>query len=160
MNILCDTDVLSCFAKIKGLQLLKQLFPNAVFLISTAVYEELMRCKDAGFSFPDRIFEFTDVTQLNKGELEEYKLILARARHLGHGEIHSIIIARFRKYPFLTNDKIAKKFAKEYGVVTWDIPDILKALWAKGVKSKEEIKRIISEMERNDRMVIQDIWSK
>jgi len=88
------------------------------------------------------------------------KLILARARHLGHGEIHSIIIARFRKYPFLTNDKIAKKFAKEYGVVAWDIPDILKALWAKGVKSKEEIKRIISEMERNDRMVIQDIWTK
>ena len=69
MNILCDTDVLSCFAKIKELQLLKQLFPNAVFLISTAVYEELMRCRDAGFSFPDRIFEFTDVTQLNKGEV-------------------------------------------------------------------------------------------
>ena len=42
MNILCDTDVLSCFAKIKGLQLLKQLFPNALFLISTAVYEELI----------------------------------------------------------------------------------------------------------------------
>jgi predicted nucleic acid-binding protein len=107
LNILCDTDVLSCFAKIKRLQLLKQLFPNAVFLISTAVYEEL-----------------------------------------------------FRKYPFLTNDKIVKKFAKEYGVEAWDIPDILKALWVKGVKSKEEIKRIISEMERKDRMVIQDIWSK
>jgi len=160
LNILCDTDVLSCFAKIKGLKLLKQLFPNAVFLISTAVYEELIRCKDAGFSFPDRIFEFTDVTQLNEGELEDYKLILARARHLGHGEIHSIIIARFRKYPFLTNDKIAKKFAKENGVEAWDIPDILKALLAKGVKSKEEIKWIISEMERTDRMVIQDIWSK
>ena len=89
MNILCDTDVLSCFGKINGLKLLKQLFPNAVFLISTAIYEELIRCKDAGFSFPDRIFEFT-----------------------------------------------------------------------KGVKSKEEIKWIISEMERKDRMVIQDIWSK
>jgi len=117
-----------------------------------APYEELMRCGDAGFSFPDSIFEFTDVTQLNEGELEEYKLILARARHLGHGEIHSIIIARFRRYPFLTNDKIAKKFAKEYGVEAWEIPDILKALWAKGVKSKEENKRIISEMEKKDRM--------
>ena len=158
MNILCDTDVLSCFAKIKGLQLLKQLFPNVVLLISTAVYEELMRCKDAGFSFPDRVFEFTDVTQLNKGELEEYKLILARARHLGLGEIYSITIAKFRNYPFLTNDKIAKKFAKEYGVEAWDITDILKALWASGVKAKEEIKVIISEMEKKDGMVIQDIW--
>lgn len=83
MNIPCDTDVLSCFAKIKGLQLLKQLFLNATFLISTAVYEELMKCKDAGFSFPDEIFEFVDVTQLNKDELEEYKVVLARARHLG-----------------------------------------------------------------------------
>lgn len=61
---------------------------------------------------------------------------------------------------FLTNDKVAKKFAKDYGVEAWDIPDILKALWASGVKSKEEIKGIISEMERKDRMVIQDIWSK
>jgi hypothetical protein len=42
----------------------------------------------------------------------------------------------------LTNDKIAKKCAKEYGIEAWDIPDILKALWAKGVKSKEEIMRL------------------
>jgi len=160
LNILCDTDVLSCFAKIKGLQLLKQLFPNAIFLISTAVYEELMRCKDAGFSFPDEIFEFVDVTLLNSGELEEYKWVLAHARHLGKGELHSIVIAKFRNCPFLTNDKVAKKFAKDYGVEAWDIPDILKALWASGVKSKEEIRGIISEMERKDRMVIQDIWSK
>jgi len=60
----------------------------------------------------------------------------------------------------LTNDKIAKKFAKEYDVEAWDITDILKALWAKEVKSKEELKRIISEMERNARMVIQAIWLK
>ena len=137
MNIICDTDVLSCFAKIKGLRLLKQLFPNAVFLISTAVYEELMRSKDAGFSFPDRVFGFIEVTQLNKDELEEYKLILARARHLGRGKIHSLVIARFRKCPFLTNDKIAKKFAKDYGVEAWDITDILKALWASGAKDCE-----------------------
>ena len=158
MNILCDTDVLSCFAKIKGLQLLKQLFPNAIFLITTAVYEELMRCKDAGFSFPDEIFEFVEVTQLNRDELGEYRKVLARARHLGKGEIHSIVIAKFRNCPFLTNDKFAKEFAKDYGVEAWDIPDILKALWASGVKSKEEIKKIISEMERKDRMIIQDMW--
>ena len=158
MNILCDADVLSCFAKIKALQLLMGVFPNARFLIPTAVYEELMKCKDAGFIFPDEIFEFVDVIQLNRGELEEYKMMLARERHLGKGEIQSIIIAKFRKYHFLTNDKLAKKFAKDYGIEAWDIPNILKALWRSGIKSKEEIKEIILEMERKDRMVIGDIW--
>jgi hypothetical protein len=39
-------------------------------------------------------------------------------------------------------------------MITW------RGFWRKEVESKEEIKKIISEMERRDRMVIQDIWSE
>ncbi|NJD77944.1 MAG: hypothetical protein FIB08_12770 [Candidatus Methanoperedens sp.] len=42
------------------------------------------------------------------------------------------------EYPFITNDKKAKRFAKKNNVIAWDIPDIMKAMRKTGIRSKEE----------------------
>ncbi|MDD5616124.1 MAG: hypothetical protein PHH85_07980 [Candidatus Methanoperedens sp.] len=39
-------------------------------------------------------------------------------------------------------------------MTAWDIPDILKALWKTGLKSKEEVKSIMNDLEIKDMMVI------
>lgn len=45
-KILCDTDILSVFAKIDRLDLLEHAFPNAEMIIVEAVYDELEQKKD------------------------------------------------------------------------------------------------------------------
>lgn len=156
MKILCDTDILSCFAKIEELHILKQLFPNADFLIPTGVYEELVRNIEAGFNFPHQIFKFVKKIQLSEDELEEYSKLLEAKGDLGKGELQCIIIAKNRKYPFLTNDKVGKKFAKKYGIKVWNILEILKAAFLAKIREKEEIEDIILKMREKDNMIIRD----
>ncbi|HEY9207161.1 MAG TPA: hypothetical protein VIO58_14705 [Candidatus Methanoperedens sp.] len=50
--------------------------------------------------------------------------------------------------------KRAKRFAERNEVITWDIPDIMKALWKTGIRSKEEVKGIMGDLEIKDMMII------
>jgi predicted nucleic acid-binding protein len=51
-EILCDTDILSVFAKIDRLELLVEALPNADILIVGAVYDELENARENGYSLP------------------------------------------------------------------------------------------------------------
>lgn len=53
MNLVFDTDVLSTFGKIRRLDLLKELFPNAGFFIPPSVYNELFKARERGYEFID-----------------------------------------------------------------------------------------------------------
>lgn len=138
MSIVCDTDVLSAFAKIDGLSLLTQLFPGHKVVTSNGVYEELALIKQEGYDFVDCIYEFVEVIPLNAIEQEKYHLFLS-STHFGKGELQCISICIFRKFPFITNDKKAKRFSEQNKVITWDIPDLMKALWKK-LDSKARIR--------------------
>ena len=61
-----------------------------------------------------------------------------------------------RNYPFITNDKKAKNFAREKDVKAWDIPDILKAFWKTKIKTKDKVAVLMDMLEQKDRMVIKD----
>lgn len=153
MSIVCDTDVLSAFAKIDGLDLFSRLFPKHKVAITNGVYEELMSIKQAGYEFPDGIFSIAEMVIMTEAELEKYHSFLLFTR-LGKGELQCISVCIHRKLPFITNDKKAKRFAQENNVIAWDIPDILKALWKTGVLTKDEVRDIMKALEEKDMMVI------
>ncbi len=153
MSVVCDTDVLSAFAKIDGLMLLSELFPKHKIVTSNGVYEELIFIKQAGYDFVDRIIDFVEIISMNDKEQEKYHYFLS-STSLGKGELQCISISVFRKYPFITNDKKAKRFAEQNNVTAWDIPDLMKALWKTGIKSKEEVKGILGALEKKDLMII------
>lgn len=153
MSVVCDTDVLSAFAKIDGLMLLSELFPKHKIVTSNGVYEELIFIKQAGYDFVDRIIDFVEIISMNDKEQEKYHYFLS-STSLGKGELQCISIGVFRKYPFITNDKKAKRFAEQNNVTAWDIPDLMKALWKTGIKSKEEVKGILGALEKKDLMII------
>ncbi len=73
ISILCDTDILSVFAKIERLDLLGEAFPNADLQIVEEVYGELEHARENGYSFPEKIFQATDTVTLEQEELEEYR---------------------------------------------------------------------------------------
>lgn len=63
MMVVLDCDIASTLAKVNGLALLKKAFQSSEIYITNAVYIELLRAKQAGFSFPDRIFDSIPVIQ-------------------------------------------------------------------------------------------------
>ena len=153
MSIVCDTDILSAFAKIDGLKLLSELFPKHKIVTSNGVYEELIFIKQAGYDFVDCIMDFVEIISMDARELEKYHSFLS-STSFGKGELQCISICISRKYPFITNDKKAKRFAEKNEVIAWDIPDIMKALWKTGIRSKEEVKGIMNNLEIKDMMII------
>ncbi len=155
LSILLDTDVLSAFAKIRELKLISDLFPDDEILIPDGVYEELMHIKELGYGFVDDIFNFVKDAPMIQDELEAYHSFLS-STNLGKGELQCIAICVLRNYPFITNDKKAKNFAREKNVKAWDIPDILKALWKTKIKTKDEVAVLMDMLEQKDRMVIKD----
>jgi len=155
LSILLDTDVLSAFAKIGGLVLIKDMFPNDELLIPDGVYEELMQIKELGYEFVDDIFNFVKDTPMIQDELVAYHSFLS-STNLGKGELQCIAICILRNCPFITNDKKAKNFAREKDVKAWDIPDLLKALWKTGIKNKDDVAVLMDMLEQKDRMVIKD----
>lgn len=155
MSILLDTDVLSAFAKISGLDLLNELFSGEEMLIANGVYEELAYIRESGYDFVDQIFSFVRNTPMNEAELDKYHSFLKRT-NLGKGELQCIAVCIVRGHPFITNDRKARNFASAKGVVTWDIPDILKALRMTGIKSKEDVASLMELLEQKDMMIIKN----
>lgn len=155
MSILLDTDVLSAFAKISGLELLNELFSSDKLLITNGVYEELAYIRESGYDFVDQILSFVKNTPMNDEELDIYHSFLKRT-NLGKGELQCIAVCIVRGYPFITNDRKAKNFASAKGVVAWDMPHILKALWVAEIKSKEDVAILIKMLEQKDMMIIKN----
>lgn len=109
-SLVFDTDVLSTFGKIKRLDLLEKLFPDADFSIPTSVNNELFKAKDCGYEFVDhitdsRIFEVTLLRQEELGFLEKLR---DERRKLGPGELECISICKHRDSVLVTNDTAAK----------------------------------------------------
>jgi len=155
LSILLDTDVLSAFAKIGELELLNELFPSDELLITNGVYEELAYISESGYGFVNQIFSFVRNTPMDGEELDTYHSFLKRT-NLGKGELQCIVVCAVRGYTFITNDRKAKNFASAKGVVAWNIPDLLKALWMAGIKNKEDVAILIRMLEQKDAMSIKN----
>ena len=121
MNIITNTTVLSNFAAIGQLDLLRQLY-GAVY-IPTEVYEEVQAGLEEGYRFyagMDQLIHpfvekgwirLTSVT----GE-QELRLLGELPRRLHRGEAACIAVARNRRWMLLTDDLAARKEATRQGV--------------------------------------------
>lgn len=155
--VILDTDVASVFAKIKRLELLKRLFSKHRIVITPEIYEELVTSLDYGYTFPLDIFRYFEVLYPSKEENVEYQRLLIEKRRLGKGELEAISICKHRGYVFSSIDSAALKFAEEDGVETIWLHPILRSLWESGLQSKDEVRNIITEIEKKDNTRIKDV---
>jgi predicted nucleic acid-binding protein len=158
MNLVFDTDILSTFGKIKRLDLLSVLFPNTGFFIPHSVYNELFKARERGYEFVDYVIEsgILEVIPLNKEELEFLSRLKEERISLGLGELEGVSICKHRKYILVTNDIPAKKVCDQYGIEFVDLSVILKSLLIAEVLTDDELKALIDEIERKDKVVIKD----
>ena len=78
------------------------------------------------------------------------------ARAFGKGELEAISICKNRGYMFSSMDFAALQFAVSMNIDVLDLQSILRALWRSGIKSKDEVKMIIREIEDKDNTSIGD----
>jgi len=121
MSVIANTTVISNFASIGQLELLRQLYTT--LHISTEVYGEVQEGIDEGYSFyadiHSLIYPFSNSGWLRLTSIagdEELRMFGAMPPHLHPGEASSIAIARFRGWQFLTDDLAARRYALGLGV--------------------------------------------
>jgi len=158
--IVLDTDILSCFAKIRRFDLLEKLF-KAQFYIPPKVYEEILRAKEKGYDFVDYIIQLIDDRKIKIATLNEIDVDivkeLSKERRLGFGEMEAIALAKNRGWILLSNDKVVEKVAGKIGINVFNLEDLLSAMIDSGIiKNKIELKDIIEEIETKDRIVIRN----
>ena len=150
-----DTDILSMFGKVGSISTLKRLFKE--LKVPSAVYEELLRAKEVGFSFVDDVFTDIEVINLSEDEHKEYVSLINNEKYLHKGELQGIIICKHRGGILLTNDKKAKNFCTKNGILCFDIKGILRALLLRGTLNEEEIQKLAARIEETDNTIIKGL---
>ena len=137
--VLVDNTVLSNFAKVNRLDLLRKAFKKVY--ITKQVLEEFKIGVKRGV-LPDISLNF-EVLNLKKEEIELYNSLRVR---LGMGEASCLAIAKNRNMKFLTDDLDARKVANILGVPVSGTIGVLVRCIEKGIISKEEGNQILKEM--------------
>jgi predicted nucleic acid-binding protein len=122
MKTLANTTILSNLAAVGRLDLLEQL--HGRLYIPSQVYEEILSGLEEGYVFYDgiesQLSPFAEDGWLELVSLhdrEELALFQSLARRLHLGEAACLAIAQHRGWAFLTDDKQARKAARDLGVL-------------------------------------------
>jgi hypothetical protein len=65
-------------------------------------------------------------------------------------------LSTLRRYAVLTNETQIKNWRQREGIVYWDLPGILRALWRTDVMSKAQVQSLIDQIEIKDRVVFKN----
>jgi predicted nucleic acid-binding protein len=152
--VVMDCDLISSFAKINRIDLLETLFPDAQLAITASVYNELLKTKEYGFDFLDKIIQSNvGLINMQKEERSVFEDFLQDYRiHLGEAE--GIAIAKCRDGVFMTNDSRAVRFCEEKGVKVLNLKDVLRKIAVDGIVDKGEMLKLIRGIENKDRTYI------
>jgi len=152
MVVVFDTDILSMFAKIDGVYLLKQLFGDKA-VMTPKIRDEISAPLEYGYTFPLRVLSALKTVPLSKEAMGEY-VRFQWSLNLGKGELEAIVYCKTEKCTFATNDVRAREFAKSEGIPVFSLQAILKALWKKKLKSKSEVKQIHERIKTADNLAV------
>lgn len=149
MSLIINNTVLSNFASVGKLDILKKLYGKAY--ITLEVYEEVENGIRSGRKFLNLVKtaineEWLSVIELNEDELTIFNEILEA---LDYGEASCIAIAKERKYSFLSDDKNARKIAERFKIKYNGTIGILSLAYNKGIISKKEANQILKDMIMN-----------
>lgn len=153
--IILDCDIASLLAKVDKIALLKMAFPDSEIFITNSVYIELLRAKQAGFSFPDKIFGCIPVISLNQDERMLLQA-LSENRSIHFGEAEGLSICKNRCAIFLTNDSKVVCCCKEIGIDVLDLKDLLLLLSIHKMVTYAEMDDLLHDIEEKDNTVIKD----
>ncbi len=158
--IVADTNIVSTFARVGALPLLKRLLEADRLYITSGTYNELRRAVEVGCAFLEPILAALspegdlDLVELTRPEILAVKDL---PDSLGTGEAEAIAVCLHRPGTrLLTNDKRARNVCRERQIPCLDLPAILRALWVRKVLNKKKVKELIRQIETEQGMVIKN----
>ena len=156
--VLSDTNILSTFAKISELSLLAQLLADEGIGVVPAVYEELLNGVSRGYIALQAAVELIQRGQiaLVMPTAQETFEKGALPQSFDAGERETIAVAKSKGYKILTNERLVKNWCERAAIPYWDLPGILRALWRTNLLTKEQVRRLIIQIEQKDRIVFKD----
>ena len=158
--IVADTNILSTFARVGAIDLLRQLCKSDRLHVTPATFHELRRAVEVGCDFLVPALEAIQTgSGLDLVELRREEVLASKdlPRSLGAGEAESIAICLHRPGTrLLTNDKRARNFCREHSIPCLDLPAILRGLWVRQVVSKEWVRQLLRRIETEQGMVIKN----
>jgi predicted nucleic acid-binding protein len=151
--ILIDTNILSTFARINRLDFLSQVFNADVLYISANVYDEVRKGIEKGYSFLSPVFVLVESKKLRIATLSEKECLIEIPSSFGPGERDSIAICVNRNATFATNEKRVISYCKRNSIAYTTLNKILTASLRLGILRREELVRLIEEIEDKDNIV-------
>jgi predicted nucleic acid-binding protein len=139
------------FAKIDAIDILIELFKNKVAL-TPKIRDELSTPLEYGYAYPLNVFTKIRTIPLSDEVIAEYEKL--QKLGLGKGELEAIAFCKTRKCIFVTNDKKAREVAKKNGILVLSLQAVLKAIWKKKIKNKNEVKQILERIKDVDNLSI------
>ena len=137
--VLVDNTVLSNFAKINRLNLIKRAFDRVY--VTEQVLEEF-RFGVKREVLPDVELDF-EILKLKDEEVELYNALRVK---LGKGEASCLAVAKHRNMKVLTDDSDARKMANILGIPVSGTIGVLVRCVEEGIITKEEGNSILKEM--------------
>lgn len=152
--IVADTSILSTFARINRIELLFAVAETASLHLAPAVVKELKVGLQKGLNFLQPIIhDLADGTKFYAVDLtpDEKSLINTLPNSLNAGERESIAVCLKRLGgKLLTNDKRAHNYCKANHIPSLDLKLILRQLWKSNHCTKEEVRSLIDEIQKNE----------
>jgi len=156
--IVADTNIVSTFARIEAIGILRRHFKGAHLDVTPATFHELRGAVRVGNVFLEPVLMSIAVggdLHLILPTQDEIVSTLDLPISFGAGESESVAVCRARKGGrLLTNDKRAKNFCRQNRVPYLDLPRILRALWREDTCKKQEVSGLIRAIEQEPGMVI------
>lgn len=120
------------------------------------MYAELLAGVREGRQFLETAVELVESGKLMLFALTAGEVVqrLSLPTSLNDGEAESIAFCMSRGAAFVTNDRRARSFCLSASIEVFDLMDVLRSLWRLGVRSKRQVRRLLTDIETKEGMVI------
>jgi predicted nucleic acid-binding protein len=151
VKTLTNTTVVSNFAAVGRLDLLKQV--HGRLYMPNQVYEEILDGLEEGYEFytaiEGQINPLADTGWMELVSMshdEEIRIFQALPRRLHHGEAACLAIAQHRTWAFLTDDKLARRFARSWGIVVSGTLGVLTQAARRQLLTADQVDKLLGDM--------------
>jgi predicted nucleic acid-binding protein len=153
-KIVIDTDILSMFAKVGAVHILGTFFGQGRTVMTPAIHDEITAPLQYGYTYPTAVLTQVPVEPLTEPIWREYERLWALRSSLGKGELQASAFCKAEGALFLTNDRVARRFAHDQGVQVLSFQALLRGLWVSGVHSKDEVRALMERIKTADALEV------
>ena len=159
--VLVDTNIASTFAKIDDMNFIFNLTGRSEIYISTSVLHELEEADFHGLEFVKSIMNLIERGMISILSMtnEESRWSMNLPNSFGKGERDSLALCKFRNGIFLTNERKIINFCDRESIYSMNLSSILRYSWTSGLKTKDEVLKMIRQIEKKDNVRFKEITS-